>query len=56
MTYPNEWSNNEEKSDNDNFKDGVPVTRNTHKSLSGLTLSDFLIFNKWLNLLKPKKP
>ena len=49
MTYPSEWSNNEEKSDNDNFKDGVPVTRNTHKSLSGLTLSDFLIFNKWLN-------
>ena len=30
-------------------KDGIPVTRNIHKSLSGLTLSDFLIFNKWLN-------
>mgnify|MGYP001466314628 FL=1 len=49
MTYPKEWSVNEEKSDNDSFKDGVPITRNKQKSLSGLTLSDFLIFNKWLN-------
>ena len=29
------------KSDNDSFKDGVPITRNKQKSLSGLTLSDF---------------
>jgi tetratricopeptide (TPR) repeat protein len=49
MTYPKEWSVNEEKSDNDSFKDGIPITRNKQKSLSGLTLSDFLIFNKWLN-------
>ena len=49
MTYPKEWSINEEKFDIDSFKDGVPITRNIQKSLSGLTLSDFLIFNKWLN-------
>tara|TARA_Y100000768_G_C23912139_1_gene650500 strand:- start:58 stop:1167 length:1110 start_codon:yes stop_codon:yes gene_type:complete len=55
IKYPKEWSNNEEKSDMDNFKDGIPITRNMHKSLSGLTLSDFLIFNKWLNLTKPER-
>ena len=49
MTYPKEWSINEEKSDKDSFKDGIPITRKIHKSLSGLTLCDFLIFNKWLN-------
>ena len=49
MTYPKEWSINEKNSDNDCFKDGIPITRNKHQSLSGLTLSDFLIFNKWLN-------
>ena len=49
MSYPKEWLVNEKKSDNDCFKDGIPVTRNKHKSLSGLTLNDFLIFNKWLN-------
>ena len=49
MSYPKEWSINEKKSDNDFFKDGIPITRNIHKSLSGLSLSDFLIFNKWIN-------
>ena len=49
MTYPKDWSVNEKKSDNDFFKNGIPITRNIHKSLSGLSLSDFLIFNKWIN-------
>ena len=34
------------------IKDGIPITRNMHRSLPGLTLSDFLIFNKWLNFKK----
>ena len=53
MDYPKEWSINEEKSDKEFFKDGIPITRSMHRSLPGLTLSDFLIFNKWLSFKKP---
>ena len=48
MQYPKEWRIAEEVSDQQNFKDGVPIKRNKRKSTNGFTLSDFLIINKWI--------
>jgi len=46
------WSRNEKDFDKQNYKDGIEKKRIKQKSLSGLTLSDFLIFNKWLGYSK----
>ena len=48
MQYPKEWKIAEDVSDQQNFKDGVPIKRNKRKSTNGFTLSDFLIINKWI--------
>lgn len=47
------WAKNEEIFDKQNYKDGIEKKRIKQKSLSGLTLSDLLIFNKWLSYSKP---
>ena len=52
MPYPKEWSIAEKKIDNKIYKDGKIKKRNKKYSLKGLTLSDFLIINKWLSYAK----
>ena len=48
MPYPEAWSKNEQIIDQQNFKDNLEKGRNKQKSLSGTTLSDFLIIHNWL--------
>ncbi|MDC1163692.1 tetratricopeptide repeat protein [Candidatus Pelagibacter sp.] len=52
MPYPKEWSIAEKKIDSKIYKDSKIKKRNKKYSLKGLTLSDFLIINKWLSYAK----
>jgi len=52
MPYPKEWSIAEKKIDSKIYKNSKIKTRKKKNSLKGLTLSDFLIINKWLSYAK----
>ena len=52
MSYPKEWLIAEKKIDSKIYKDSKIKIRKKKNSLKGLTLSDFLIINKWLSYAK----
>ena len=52
FSYKDDWKKIENEMDHKLFKNGKIIKRNAKRSLSGLSLSDFLVLNNWINYSK----